>query len=202
VRSATRADVKALAAVLGRAFYHDPPLVWAMPNPATRLARITSVFATIIGIQALRHGGVDVACGGAEIVGGAIWLPPGRWQPSWRDQIRTLPVHAWALREAPRRSFRWGRAMANAHPREPHWYLEAIGVDPSWQGRGVASLLLRSRLKHCDQDWQPAYLEASRPSGVPMYEHFGFRRTCELNLPEGAPVITAMWRALAPSRAG
>jgi len=187
--------VKPLAAMMARAFFHDPPLVWMMPNPATRLPRIASEFTILAGIQALRHGGVDVACAGGEIVGGAIWLPPGHWQPAFSVQIRALPAHAWALRARPSRSFRLGRAMANAHPEEPHWYLEAIGVDPAWQGRGVAGLLLRSRLKQCDRDRQPAYLEAGQPGLVPLYEHFGFRRTSELNLPRGAPVITPMWRA-------
>jgi GNAT superfamily N-acetyltransferase len=202
VRSAAHADVKPLAAVLARAFYDDPPLIWLLPDQATRLSRITRIFATIIGIESLPHGGVDLACGGGEILGGAIWLPPGRWRSPLRVQFRALPGHARALRAALLgRAAQLDRAMAEAHPQEPHWYLKAIGVDPAWQGRGVAGLLLRSRLKHCDQDGLPAYLEASKPDGVPLYEHFGFQRTANLAMPEGTPVITAMWRAPVPSRA-
>ena len=202
VRSAARADVKPLAAVLARAFYDDPPLIWLLPDQATRLSRVTRIFAAIIGIESLPHGGVDLACDGGEILGGAIWLPPGRWRPGLREQIRALPRHAQALRAALLgRAARLDRAMAQAHPQEPHWYLKAIGVDPAWQGRDVGGLLLRSRLKHCDQDGLPAYLEASKPDSVPLYEHFGFRRTADLSVPEGAPVITAMWRASGPSRA-
>jgi GNAT superfamily N-acetyltransferase len=202
VRPATRADVKTLAAVLARAFYDDPPLIWLLPDEATRLSRVTRIFATIIGIESLRHGGVDLAVGGGEILGGAIWLPPGRWRPGFRVQLRAVPRHARALRAALLgRAALLDRAMAEAHPKEPHWYLKAIGVDPAWQGRDVAGLLLRSRLKRCDQAGLPAYLEASKPDGVPLYEHFGFRRTASLAMPEGAPVITAMWRAAVPSRA-
>lgn len=203
VRPATRADVKPLAAVLARAFYDDPPLIWLLPDQATRLSRVTRIFATIIGIESLRYGGVDLAFGAGEILGGAIWLPPGRWRPGFRVQIRAVPRHARALRAAllgP--AARLDRALAQAHPKEPHWYLKAIGVDPAWQGRDVAGLLLRSRLNHCDQDGLPAYLEASKPDGVPLYEHFGFRCTASLAMPEGAPVITAMWRAPVPSRVG
>jgi GNAT superfamily N-acetyltransferase len=188
--------------MMARAFYEDPPLVWMMPNPATRLPRLTSVFATIIGIEALRHGGVDVACDDEGIVGGAIWLPPGHWQAGIREQIRGAPAYIWALRARLAGSLRHGRGMANAHPKEPHWYLEAIGVDPARQGRGIASLLLRSRLKHCDQDTQPAYLEAGQPDLVPLYEHFGFRRTGSLEVPKGAPVLTPMWRAPVSAGAG
>jgi GNAT superfamily N-acetyltransferase len=186
--------VRKLAAVLARAFFDDPPLVWMLPNSAKRLGRISQLFATIIGIEALRYGGVDIACGGGEILGGAIWLPPGRWRPGFREEIRALPKHAWALGAAPARAYRFGRVLSDAHPAESHWYLKAIGVDPARQGRGVASLLLRSRLERCDQDGQPAYLEASKPDGVPLYEHFGFQRTGDLVVRKGGPVVTAMWR--------
>jgi GNAT superfamily N-acetyltransferase len=198
LRPATSADVRQLAAVLARAFYDDPPLVWLLPNPARRLGRITLMWATVIEVESLRYGGVDVACGGGEILGGAIWLPPGRWQTSLGENLRSLPGLTRALGTAPGRTVRLGRALEGAHPHEPHWYLKAIGVDPGWQGRGVASLLLRSRLKRCDQDGRPAYLEASTPGGIPLYEHFGFRRTRSLDMPEGAPAITAMWRPPQP----
>ncbi len=193
-RPATPADVQKLAAVFARAFYDDPPLIWLLPDPARRLSRITHMFATVIGIESLRYGGVDIACDGERIFGGAIWLPPGHWRVGLREQIRGTPHYAWALATAWGRAARYGHAMEDAHPREPHWYLKAIGVDPAWQGRGVASLLLRSRLTRCDHDGQPAYLEASKPDGVPLYEHFGFQRTGHVDMPAGAPVITAMWR--------
>ena len=195
LRPTTSVDVKKLAALMARAFLDDPPLTWLLPDPATRLGRITRMFATVIGIESLRYGGVDIACGGEEILGGAIWLPPGHWQPGLRVQIHTVPSYVRALAAGWGRAARYGHALEEAHPKEPHWYLKAIGVDPAWQGRGVASSLLRSRLECCDQEGQPAYLEASKPDNIPLYEHFGFRCTGNLDMPEGAPVITAMWRA-------
>ena len=111
-----------------------------------------------------------------------------------RGQVRAVPHYVRALAGALGRAARYGRALEGAHPREPHWYLKAIGIDPAWQGLGLASLLLRSRLNRCDRDGQPAYLEAGTPDGVPLYEHFGFRRIGNLAMPEGAPLMTAMWR--------
>ena len=195
LRRATSVDVKSLAAVMARAFFDDPPLTWMLPDPATRLPRVTRMFATVIGVESLRYGGVDIACEGEKILGGAIWLPPGHWQPALRVQIHALPTYARAFAAAWGRAARYGHALEDAHPKESHWYLKAIGVDPGWQGRGVASPLLRSRLERCDQDGQPAYLETSKPDNVPLYEHFGFRRIGDVDMPAGAPVITAMWRA-------
>jgi GNAT superfamily N-acetyltransferase len=194
LRPATSADVKKLAAIMAQAFYDDPPLVWLLPDPAKRLGRITRMFKTVIGIESLRYGGVDVACGGEEIVGGAVWLPPGHREPGFREKIQAAPNHARALAASLGRANRYGRALQDARPKEPHWYLKAIGVDPASQGHGVAGTLLRSRLKRCDQDREPAYLEVS-PAAISLYEHFGFRNIGDLDMPKGAPVLTGMWRA-------
>jgi ribosomal protein S18 acetylase RimI-like enzyme len=94
------------------------------------------------------------------------------------------------------------QALSKAHPREPHWYLYAIGVDPDRQGQGVAGMLLRSRLRRVDEAGLPAYLESSKLTNVPLYEHFGFEVTGTPPLPGGAPVITAMWRHPASQPAG
>ena len=104
-----------------------------------------------------------------------------------------MPGLTLAFAAAWGRAARFGRALEDAHPKEPHWYLLAIGVDPAWQGRGIASLLLRSRLKCCDQEGQSAYLE-TKPDGVSLYEHFDFRRIGDVDMPEGARLLTTMWR--------
>jgi GNAT superfamily N-acetyltransferase len=187
--------VNALAAVLARAFHDDPPMAWLLPDADARPGRLTRLFATIIGIEALPYGGVDVACAGEEIIGGAIWLPPGRWEPRLSEKIRSAPGHWRAVLAAEVRAARMGHALARAHPEQPHWYLKSVGIDPSRQGRGAAGLLLRSRLARCDREGQPAYLEASKPEGVPLYERFGFRRTGTVPMPPGAPTVTTMWRA-------
>ena len=198
VRSATAADVKPLAAVMARAFDDDPPFVWMLPRPQTRQARARVIFATVLRTEALRHGAVEVACAGNAIVAGAIWLPPGHWAPTVSEQLRSLPGFARALG----RRFGYGTAltqsMTRAHPHEPHWYLYAIGVDPARQGGGIAGTLLRSRLRRCDQSREPAYLESTKLATVPLYRHFGFQPTGTLALPDGAPVLTAMWREPAP----
>lgn len=199
LRPATRADVRQLATVLARAFRNDPPLAWLLPDPATRLDRMTRMFATVIGVEALHLGGVDVVRCGEQVAGGAVWLPPGHWQPDLIEKLKGAPSYARALAATAGRAARYGRALDRARPKAPHWYLKAIGVDPGWQGRGVAGLLLRSRLERIDAAGQPAFLEAGK-DGVPLYERFGFTPVGELSMPPGAPPLTAMWRAPAAGR--
>jgi GNAT superfamily N-acetyltransferase len=194
VRPATAADVKPLATVMARAFYDDPPFVWMLPDPATRLERARRFFVTLTRGEALAYGGVDVACTGGEIAGAAIWLPPGHWAPGIAGQLRTLPGFARAFGRRLGAATALAQAMARAHPREPHWYLYAVGVDPSRQGTGLAGALLRSRLDQCDRAGRPAYLEATKATSVPLYQHFGFQPTGNPALPEGAPPLAAMWR--------
>ncbi len=194
MRPATAADVKPLATVMARAFYDDPPFIWMLPDSATRLERVRRFFATFTRGEALAHGGVDVACVGSQIAGAAIWLPPGHWAPGLAGQLRTLPGFVRAFGRRLGAAAALGQAMARAHPRDPHWYLCAIGVDPARQGTGLAGALLGSRLGQCDRDGQPAYLEATKATSVPLYQHFGFQPLGNPELPGGAPPLTAMWR--------
>jgi ribosomal protein S18 acetylase RimI-like enzyme len=71
-------------------------------------------------------------------------------------------------------------AVGAAHPEEPHWFLPAIGVDPRCQGRGYGSALLGRALERCDREHRVAYLEASNPRNVPLYQRFGFEVAGEI----------------------
>jgi GNAT superfamily N-acetyltransferase len=195
VRPARPADIRELAAVLGRAFYDDPPFVWMMPDDRTRERGNRGMFATILRSHAMRYGGVEVACDGDVITGGAIWLPPDHWLPTTGEQLRSLPGFIRALGSRVSAASSLDSALVKHHPRERHWYLYVIGVDPARQGQGVAGALLRSRLTRCDSDGVPAYLESSKPGNVPLYEHFGFQVTGTLDLPDGAPPLAPMWRS-------
>jgi len=64
--------------------------------------------------------------------------------------------------------------MARYHPREPHWYLPLIGVDPIQQGKGLGSALMRHGLIRCDREKKLAYLESTNKKNVPLYERAEF----------------------------
>ncbi|MEX2446611.1 MAG: GNAT family N-acetyltransferase [Dehalococcoidia bacterium] len=84
-------------------------------------------------------------------------------------------------------------AMEHVRPTEPHFYLLTVGVDPSAQGRGIASSLIRHVLDRCDREGIPSYRESSKESNIPIYEHLGYQVRAELRLPDG-PSIWPMWR--------
>jgi ribosomal protein S18 acetylase RimI-like enzyme len=59
--------------------------------------------------------------------------------------------------------------------RQPHYYLEILGVDPRFQGQGFSSRLLRPVLEHADAQRKMCYLETQGSKNVALYEHFGFQ---------------------------
>jgi GNAT superfamily N-acetyltransferase len=94
---------------------------------------------------------------------------------------------------------RWGcvfRALDALHPREPHWYLGTLGVDPEVQGRGVGSALLAAWLAGADRDGLPAYLETDRERNVGFYARAGFELAGETQVL--GVRIWRMWRQARP----
>jgi GNAT superfamily N-acetyltransferase len=85
--------------------------------------------------------------------------------------------------------------LEGKHPREPHYYLVFIGVEPDWQGRGLGGAVLAPVLNRCDTEGMPAFLEASTPRNRTLYERHGFTVMEEFTLGSGAPPQWRMWRA-------
>ena len=120
-------------------------------------------------------GGPGFACGGgyctSDFVGAALWLPPGVHPDEERLDELMESTAAPAAQEAGPAIF---KQMATYHPKEPHWYLPLIGVDPAHQNKGHGDALMRYALERCDRDKLPAYLESTNPRNVSLYRRHGF----------------------------
>jgi ribosomal protein S18 acetylase RimI-like enzyme len=57
----------------------------------------------------------------------------------------------------------------------PHWYLQAVGVDPGRHGQGIGTALVREGLARAERDRVPVYLETETERNVAFYAHLGFR---------------------------
>jgi ribosomal protein S18 acetylase RimI-like enzyme len=157
----------------------------------------------------LRHDGLERAFGAffkhavlphgeawiADDAGVALWTPPGKWNATGFHLIAMAPALLAAIgaRKALARALAAQR-ISDKHPRAPHWYLFAIGVDPAMQGRGLGGALLRGVLERCDQGKSPAYLEASTEKNARIYEKHGFRVTEEMRVGDDGPPLWLMWR--------
>jgi ribosomal protein S18 acetylase RimI-like enzyme len=194
VRPAQKSDVRALSRTLGRAFYDDPIMMWTLPDSGQRATGLPRLFAMMTRCHFLAGGGVEIATNGSAVGAATLWDPPGRWKHTRLEELLMMPAFIWAYRFRVQAAQQVAEVMKAEHPEEPHWYLCAIGSDPTVRGAGYGQALMRSRLDRCDGDHAPAYLEATKQQTVPYYMRFGFQVTGEIELPDGGPAMWPMWR--------
>ena len=183
------------SAVLARAFDDDPVFRYLYPTPRRRQWS-TGNFLQAIVRDGLPFGEVWAAIDDGAVVGTAGWLPEGTYPPSRRRAVRQL-VAAWQALLTPhtfRDGLRYLTETEKLHPKEPHWYLAVIGVEPARHGEGVGGKLLDAVLGRLDTTGVPAYLEASTEKNARLYERHGFRVTHELRVAKDAPPMWLMWR--------
>jgi ribosomal protein S18 acetylase RimI-like enzyme len=75
-----------------------------------------------------------------------------------------------------------------------HWYLQMLGINPQFQGRGYASRLLLPMLSRLDEQGLSCYLETMEESNIPMYQHFGFRVLEQSQIPDTKITFWVMLR--------
>ena len=189
-RRATREDVGAAAEVLARAFVDDPVVAQLIREGPNRTQRISRYFELECGLTLSGYGELWLD---DDALGAAIWRRPGGYPEPVPAQLRMLPRY---IRLFPREFVKASRAMsavAKVHPKEPHWYLMAVGVVPEAQGQGHGAALLEPVLRRCDVERLPAYLEASTADNARLYERLGFQARDEVEMLPGVRV-RPMWR--------
>ncbi len=87
-------------------------------------------------------------------------------------------------------------AMGIYHPKEPHWYLPLIGVDPVHQGQGHGAALLKFALERCDRDRVPAYLESTNPRNISLYKRHGFEALGTIQVGSSPPLVPMLRKPL------
>lgn len=181
--------------MLALAFYDDPGARWFFPDDQRRRTLLEGVFHFYLRKLWFSH---DECFTTPAVVGAAIWLPPGKWQVSAVREILLLPGLAVTLGRSIVRTLRGLAALEANHPKELHYYLPFVGVEPNWQGRGIGKALLAPILSQCDRESMPAYLEASSPLNFRLYGSLGFEVTEEFTLGKDSPPLWRMWRKPRP----
>jgi GNAT superfamily N-acetyltransferase len=194
IRPAVFKDTGPAAAVFARAFAGDPLYAWIFPDERVRGRRLPRLFAAELRAAQRGRDEIDLMVAGGQILGCSLWSPPGALRPSARQQLAVLASFPLILGRRLPVALSSFNAIGAARPREPHWYLSTIGVDPPAQRTGVARGLLAPRLARCDEAGIPAALVTGERSNVAYYESLGFAVTGEITLADGGPPHWAMWR--------
>jgi GNAT superfamily N-acetyltransferase len=175
-------DAERAIATVVLAFSTDPVARWSYPDPDQYLTHFPAIVRAFGG-RAFARGTAHHA---GRFAGAALWLPPGIG-PDEEALTGIFKKSVAAERHA--EVFAIFEQMGRCHPREPHWYLPLIGVDPAHQRQGHGSALLQHALSQCDRDHAPAYLESTNPVNVPLYERHGFRVLTTIRAGTSPPIF-------------
>jgi len=162
--------------LLAKAFCYDPVIFSILQGlpPRKRLSRIKLVFELTlktIGPKRL----VLSAQKGNEIYGVALLHPPKTYPPSFFSYFYILinaimrkgfyGLSKWLI---------WNQSIKKNHPKDLHFYLEFIGVDPLLQRKGIGSLILTKIVSLADKAFMSCYLETANPQNLKFYNRFVF----------------------------
>ena len=194
IRPATASDRAKLTEALASAFAEDPLFTWmAGAGPSKPLEpKLRILFDTFLKLDLERPEHLVFA--DENDIGVAIWKAPNKWKMATGDMLRALPAMLRAFGTKAPRMIGAISAIEKVHPKEEHYYLEALGTQQDMQSKGVGSAVIRHMLDRCDAEGMPAYLESSNLRNVPFYARHGFEATGEIVVGKGAPTVTAMWR--------
>jgi ribosomal protein S18 acetylase RimI-like enzyme len=186
IKMATEADETGLLDMLTLAFSADPMVRWSLPDPQQFLTNFPYI-AKAFGGNAFTQGTAYFADRNA---GAALWLPPGI---SPDEETMSGLIERSAPDAIKDDIFGVFQEMGEYHPTERHWYLPLIGVDPSQQGNGIGSALMKRALVDCDRDGTIAYLESSNPRNISLYKRHGFEVIGEIQV-GSSPTMYPMLR--------
>ena len=161
--------------MLARAFYDDPLMRYAIPDPDERARLLPPMYERMIRFGMLA-GEVYATADVPE--GVAIWLPPNaKWT---RENIEASGMHEFATLIGNDAYQRYREVVSQewqARLREipgPGWYLFILGVEPRVQRRGLGGALMRPVLERADTEQVACFLETENERNVAFYLKQGF----------------------------
>jgi GNAT superfamily N-acetyltransferase len=187
-------DYRPAAQVLSRAFVDDPVSIAVYKNfsPAKRIHALECDFTAELRL-CMRRGSPIQASENGHMVAVAVIYPPGCYPlpplDQWMLLVKSILGNGWYDVRA---WMRWLDEVDRQHPKLAHYYLEYVGVDPQYQGKGYGTGVIKYLSAQADTHGVGCYLENANPSNVPFYQRFGFQVVAEKRV-IGLPTWF-MWR--------
>ena len=184
IRKLDPSQLEAASNALIMGFSSDPFQRWLMPDPTIYYKNFKKWTDNACKQSFLAEG----VYGDENNYGTAVWFPPGfdidltHISETYKDIPKDRIEEAFKIFEE------LGESRVN-----DAWYLEYLAVDPSKQGSGLGSLILKESLKVIDELGEAAYLESSNPKNMSLYERFGFRFLKKIQV-GSSPELNTMFR--------
>ena len=192
VHTARDVEIPRVVEILADSFYWDPTWSWAFPDPLLRRAQLSQWWNYYLRGARAHQDSVWLT---KNAESASVWFPPGarEFPAELEADVEPLFIDLVGKQQAGRimqlmQGFEEMRPMG-----EPHYYLSLLGTHTDHRGHGTGFSLLADNLIWVDQARMPAYLEASNPANIPLYQRYGFEQVGEFAVAEG-PTVTTMWR--------
>ena len=191
-----KAQAKPAVKTLSAAFMDYPLLQYYFPDDLIR-KKIAHNFLSFAVYAGIKYGEVYATSDNLE--GVAVWLPSKNYPLTFWKILRSVPVSKILgfVRNGGSKLQPFNDYIENIHKQYtpfPHWFLQAIGVAPQFQGKGYASKLLRPMLNRLDKEGLPCYLETTTEKKASLYQHFGFKTMNKSKVPQTQLMNWAMLR--------
>jgi GNAT superfamily N-acetyltransferase len=184
IRKLDPSQLEAASNALMMGFSSDPFQRWLMPDPTIYYKNFKKWTINTCKQSFLEEG----IYGDKNNYGTAVWFPPG-YDIDFTNISETFKdIPKDRIEEAFKMFEELGENRLN-----DAWYLEYLAVDPSKQGSGLGSLILKESLKVIDELGEAAYLESSNPKNMSLYERFGFRFLKKIQV-GSSPQLNTMFR--------
>jgi GNAT superfamily N-acetyltransferase len=194
VQTTTRKTYRQAVKVLARAFLGEPVTgaVYRGLTTTQKEKNLTADFTGELAVCLRRGEPLEVLVNGA-VRAAAVIYPPGALPLPRLDQWYIWWSSIWGhARYDLRKWAYWLEETEKLRPKHPHYYLEYMGVEPAFQGRGLGSFLLEDLTRRADQAGAGSYLETATPRNMSLYQRFGFQAIAEKKI---IGVLTwFMWR--------
>jgi ribosomal protein S18 acetylase RimI-like enzyme len=175
---------KRAAELLASAFHEDPLFRAVLPEEDPRRRASLWLHDKVLRYCSL-YGTTHTL---PSIPGVACWLHPGQTGLSVGRIVRS-GLLAMPLRMGPAAFARffaytnYSSEMRRRNTPDSYWYLWALAVDPSHQGKGIGGRLIRPVLQRADASGTACYLETEEEKNLVFYERHGFRVAAEGRVP-------------------
>ena len=183
---------------LSAAFMDYPLLHYYFPDDLIR-KKIAHNFLSFAVYSGIKYG--EVYTTSESLEGVAVWLPSKNYPLTIWKLLWSVPVSKILGfgRNGGSKLQSFNDYIENIHKQHTpfkHYFLQAIGVAPKFQGKGYASKLLRPMLNRLEKEHLPCYLETITEKNASLYEHFGFKTIDKSKIPETPLMNWAMLRTV------
>lgn len=193
--SSNRLRGTCFAEILSAAFVDDPFYTFVFPDPERRTRLLPWLFNKLLSYA--NHYGLVFA--DSEYHGISIWLDPKHTGLLPLGVLRAglflFPFRVSHLEL--KRSIMLAQVSNQLHHQAvstPHFYLEAVGVEPSHQCKGLGRALVQAGISRADELQVPSYLETHNPDNLGFYISLGFNIVGSEKLFPSAPQVWGLLR--------